>query len=95
MANFRPLKDYMFYCLDRCIDLYGLREPFLEIGCGRGDVSAYLGAKGWSGLAIDFSDAAIVQAKQNLVQVPNVSVKKQEPYQTRPGLTIRLFCGMS
>lgn len=45
MANFRPLKEYMFYCLGRCIAQYGLTGPFLEIGCGVGDVSAHLAAK--------------------------------------------------
>ena len=39
----------MFYCLDRFVEQYGLHGPFLEVGCGRGDVSAYLAAKGWQG----------------------------------------------
>jgi SAM-dependent methyltransferase len=82
MANFRPLKDYMFYCLDRCIEQYGLCEPFLEIGCGRGDVSAHLARKGWAGLAIDYSDAAIGQAKQNLKQFPKVEVRSQSLAET-------------
>ena len=60
MANFRPLKQHMFLCLDRFIAEYGLRGPFLEIGCGKGDVSAHLAERhGMSGVAIDFSDAAI------------------------------------
>ena len=40
MANFLPLKHHMFYCLDRFVERYGLHGPFLEVGCGRGDVSA-------------------------------------------------------
>jgi SAM-dependent methyltransferase len=77
MANFAPLKQYMFYCLDRFIEQYGLAPPFLEVGCGRGDVSAHLAQKGWTGLAIDFSDAAIVHAQRALAPYPGVTVKRQ------------------
>jgi len=77
MANFLPLKHYMYYCLDKFIERYGLHGPFLEVGCGRGDVSAYLGEKGWAGLAIDYSDAAIAQAAGNLSRFAHVSVRKQ------------------
>jgi len=76
LANFLPLKHYMFYCLDCFIEQYGLHGPFLEIGCGRGDVSAYLAGKGWQGAAIDFSDAAVVQASTNLRAFPQVTVEK-------------------
>ncbi len=64
----------MFYCLDRFIEQYGLHGPFLEIGCGRGDVSAYLAAKGWQGVAIDFSEAAVAHARASLRPFPNVTV---------------------
>ena len=77
MANFLPLKHYMFFCLDRFVEQYGLHGPFLEIGCGRGDVSAHLAAMGWSGLAIDFSDSAIAAATANLRQFPDVVVTRQ------------------
>ena len=77
VANFVPLKRYMFYCLDRFIERHGLRDPFLEIGCGKGDVSAYLAHKGWTGTAIDFSDAAVAAAKATLAPFPNVSVRKE------------------
>jgi SAM-dependent methyltransferase len=77
MANFAPLKRYMFYCLDRFIERYGLHGPFLEIGCGRGDVSAHLARKGWSGLAIDFSDAAVAHARTALAPYPGVEVRRQ------------------
>lgn len=78
MANFRPLKEYMFYCLDRCIEQYGLSGPFLEIGCGRGDVSAYLAAKKWKGVALDYSPAAIALAKEHLQNFPSVIAKQQD-----------------
>ena len=77
MANFLPLKHHMFYCLDRFIEQYGLHGPFLEIGCGRGDVSAYLAAKGWPGTAIDFSDVAVAQARAGLRPFPQVRVEKR------------------
>lgn len=75
MANFLPLKHHMFYCLDRFIERYGLHGPFLEVGCGRGDVSAYLAAKGWHGAAIDYSAAAAAQASANLAPYPDVAVR--------------------
>ena len=77
MANFVPLKNYMLYCLDRFIGQYGLDAPFLEIGCGKGDVSAHLARKGWHGLAIDFSDAAIAEARATLAPYPGVAVRNQ------------------
>jgi len=77
MANFVPLKNYMLYCLDRFIEQYGLVGPFLEIGCGRGDVSAHLARRGWQGMAIDFSDTAIREARASLAQYPGVTVREQ------------------
>ena len=76
MANFRPLKQHMLLCLDRFIAQYGLRGPFLEVGCGRGDVSAHLARNGWTGEAIDFSAAAIAQARDTLRPYPAVVVRQ-------------------
>jgi len=78
MANFAPLKQHMLYCLDRFVERYALRGPFLEVGCGRGDVSAHLAAKGWKGTAIDFSDSAIAEAAATLAPFPHVVVKKKD-----------------
>lgn len=77
MANFLPLKQYMVYCLDRFIEQYGLAPPFLEIGCGKGDASAHLARKGWSGVAIDFSDTAVAHAQRTLAPYPGVTVRRQ------------------
>ncbi len=77
MANFVPLKNYMLYCLDRFIGQHGLASPFLEIGCGRGEVSAHLARKGWQGTAIDFSDAAIAEARVTLAPYPEIAVRNQ------------------
>ena len=76
MANFRPLKQYMLYCLDRCIARYNLTPPFLDIGCGRGDVSAHVAAKGWFGKAIDPSASALVQARKTLSTWTRVDVQQ-------------------
>jgi SAM-dependent methyltransferase len=78
MANFQPLKKYMFYCLDKCIEMQGLKPPFLDIGCGIGDVSLQLAKKGWSGMAIDYSDIAVERARNTLKNFPKVEVKKAE-----------------
>lgn len=75
MANFAPLKRHMLACLDRFVRRHGLADPFLEVGCGRGDVSAHLAARGWRGLAIDFSEAAIAGARDALARYPQVSVR--------------------
>ncbi len=74
MANFVPLKQYMLYCLDRFVADYGLRGPFLEVGCGTGEVSAHLARKGWQGRAIDFSAAALERARVRLAAFPEVIV---------------------
>ncbi len=76
MANFLPLKNYMFYCLEKCIRMEKLEGPFLDIGCGIGDISLYLAKKGWTGTAIDYSDIAIERTKKNLAAYPNIDVKK-------------------
>lgn len=76
MANFLPLKHYMFYCLDELIARYDLVSPFLDVGCGVGDVSKYLASKGWSGKAIDFSNMAVAKARLNLAAFPQVEVRK-------------------
>ncbi len=76
MANFLPLKRYMFYCLDKCIAQEQLTGPFLDIGCGIGDVSLHLARKGWQGTAIDYSDAAVERATETLRAFPQVTVRK-------------------
>lgn len=67
----------MFFCLDHMIEDYKLSGPFLDAGCGIGDVSRYLAVKGWHGEAIDFSDAALEQARKNLAPFPLVKVSQK------------------
>jgi len=80
MANFIPFKKHMFNYLDRIIVRYDLASPFLDVGCGIGDLSVFLAAKGWKGKAIDSSDIAIERAEDNLRPFPEVAVKKESLY---------------
>jgi 2-polyprenyl-3-methyl-5-hydroxy-6-metoxy-1,4-benzoquinol methylase len=41
----------------------------LDIGCGRGEISAYLGARGWQVDAVDYSAEAIALAREHLARV--------------------------
>ena len=56
------------------IDSHGIRPPFLDVGCGVGDWSQYLGAKKWPGLAIDKSVIAIDKANALLSGFPRIEV---------------------
>lgn len=77
MANFPPFKRYILYCLDRLSDAHGAKGPFLDVGCGIGDVSLHLAtSKGWSGKAIDVSDAAIGRARDALAAQPGIAVER-------------------
>lgn len=81
MANFQPLKRYIFYCVDRLIEQYGLRQPFLDAGCGIGDLSRHVASRGWCGKAIDFSDIALERARQNLESLSQIRVEKKSLFE--------------
>lgn len=72
MANYISLKNFIFFCLDKIIDRFKLKSPFLDVGCGIGDLSYYLALKGWDGAAIDLSKDAIVKAKAILINFKQV-----------------------
>ena len=77
MANFPPFRNYLFYCLDKLIKQYGLHQPFLDVGCGEGYFSFFLGTRGWTGKAIDLSPAGIESAQKRLAGIPGVQVELQ------------------
>src|SRR4029077_5431821 len=80
MANFPPLKRYVLRMIDQMIEKYSLRGPFLDAGCGVGDVAAHIARRGWEGLAVgspraarggegpavDCTPAAVEAARRNL-----------------------------
>ncbi|MCE5184854.1 MAG: class I SAM-dependent methyltransferase [Planctomycetaceae bacterium] len=78
MANFRPLKNYILYCLEHLCAAYPLEGPFLDAGCGQGDVSEYLAQKGFKGKAIDVSEQAFAAARRRFEQSNLVVVEQKD-----------------
>ncbi len=78
MANFPPLKNYILFCLDKMVSRWRLTPPFLDVGCGVGDVAQHLSGRGWQGTAIDISEKAIQEAcarnREGRVRVERASV---------------------
>ncbi len=74
MPNFPPLRRYVHGVVDRWIDGHGLQPPFLEIGCGTGDLALHLAKRGWHGTALDSSPAALARARERLAGWPGVTV---------------------
>ncbi len=82
MANFKPLKRAILFCLKQLIAEHDLHPEFLDIGCGVGDVSAFLAGRGWTGKAIDVSDVALEQARLNLGKFPGVRLGQEDFFDT-------------
>lgn len=74
MPNFPPLRRYVFSVVDRLIERHGLEGPFLEVGCGTGDLAEHLARRGWKGTAFDSSDEAMARARTRLAECPGVAV---------------------
>ncbi len=74
MANFRSWKTYMLRLIDRLAVIHQMQGPFLDAGCGSGDVSLHLARRGWAGSAVDFSDEAVREAAERLREHRSVSV---------------------
>ena len=67
MPNFVPMRDYTMSMIDELIDTYHLRPPFIDVGCGQGDVSLHLTRRhGWDGVAVDSSVGAAAAARSAL-----------------------------
>ncbi|MFC1569031.1 class I SAM-dependent methyltransferase [bacterium] len=80
MANYSILKNYIIYCLEKMIDRYHVSPPFLDVGCGIGDVSQSLAIKGWQGKAIDISEPAIRQARETLSSFPKIQTEHKSVF---------------
>src|SRR5262245_9836482 len=72
VANFPPFKAYILLTLGELAASHRLVGPFLDVGCGRGDVAAVLAGNGWHGKAIDISPAAVAAAAATLCAYPGV-----------------------
>lgn len=67
MPNFVPMRDYTMRLIDEMIARYGLSEPFVDVGCGQGDVSLHIARRhDWVGVAVDSSPGAATAAKRQL-----------------------------
>ena len=75
MTNFVPLKNASLRVMDELIGAHGIQGPFLDAGCGRGDVSEHLAKMGWEGTAADSSPDAVNVAKDALKNYPSVRVE--------------------
>lgn len=80
MANYSPYKNYFLFVLKRLLSFHPLRPPFLDVGCGIGDLSEFLAVRGFSGKAIDFSDSAVQKAKARLAGFPAVTVERMDVF---------------
>ena len=74
MASFPPFKAHILSRIDDLTEKYDLRSPFLDFGCGSGDVSLHLAKQGWLGVAVDASPEAVFGAERLLSSYPRVSV---------------------
>jgi len=78
MANFQPFNRYTLFLLDKLIHLYTISGPFLDVGCGAGELSAFLAQKNWQGLALDYSQDSIKQARKRLKGINGIKVEKKD-----------------
>lgn len=67
MPNFVPMRDYTMSMIDEMIETHGLQSPFIDVGCGQGDVALHLSRRhGWDGVAVDSSPGAAAAARTAL-----------------------------
>ncbi len=77
MANFRPFNYYTFFLLDKLIIQYNIKPPFLDVGCGVGNLSKHLAQKGWTGKAIEPSYVSYMKARTKLKRYPFLTVSRK------------------
>lgn len=77
MANFKPLNNYSLFLLDKLIEKYKIKSPFLDVACGNGYLSKHLAKKGWVGEAIDYSAKSVFVTQEKLTEFKKVKVKKK------------------
>jgi len=77
MANFKPFKVYILSVIDEFIQKYNISAPFLDIGCGKGDVALHLAKKGWQGEAIDIADQSVKETRKLLIHYPQVMISQR------------------
>ena len=78
MANFKPFNNYTFFLVDKLLDKHNINPPFLDAGCGIGDLSYHLGSKKFDGKAIDLSKKAYTIAKNKLQKFPKIKVERTD-----------------
>lgn len=78
MANFKPINAYSYFLLDKLILKYKIKPPFLDVGCGVGDLSVFLARKDWAGKSIDYSADAVSTAKRKLKAFRLVNIQKDD-----------------
>jgi SAM-dependent methyltransferase len=93
MATFPPFVAHILQELDALVDRHGLEAPFLDAGCGRGDVAAHLARRGWRGEALDPSPLAVARAREALHHHRGVTVVAGElqSYRGGPFATVLMF----
>lgn len=78
MANFSPLNNYILFLVNRVVQNYQLKPPFLDAGSGTGYASKYLAMRGWAGKAIDLSPKALEITKKSLLPFNKVKVMRED-----------------
>lgn len=73
-------KDYVHRRVRDLIEAHDLRGTFLEVGCGRGENLEFLAGRGFSGLGIDVSPVALVDATKRLQHFRGISVRQETLY---------------
>ena len=91
MPNFPPLRRYVFSVVDRWITGHGLVAPFLEVGCGTGDLAVHLARRGWNGIAQDSSEEALARASRALAGYPGIRVSREGLESVPPGSANTVF----